>query len=48
MKWPWRDADRDGAPDDYPIDTYNEMFLAWIALMLTGIFIFVVLGYVSG
>jgi hypothetical protein len=35
MRWPWRDGDKDGKPDDYPLDTWKEFFLAWIGICLS-------------
>ncbi len=48
MRWPWQDRDEVKGPDDYPLDSYMEWYVAWIAIMLTGILVFVILGYVSG
>ena len=48
MRWPWQDRDKVKGPDDYPLDTYNELYMFWIGLMLTGILFFVVLGYIVG
>lgn len=48
MRFPWQDKDNDGEPDDYPLDSFMEMYVAWIAVMLTGILFFVILGYVAG
>ena len=46
MRWPWRDYDNDGEPDDYFGDTYLELVLAWIAVCLTFLVIVTVLYYV--
>ena len=49
MRWPWRDRDpKDGQPSDYPLDSFLEMYVAWIAMMLTLIAVFVVMGYFFG
>ena len=49
MRWPWQDKNpKDGRQDDYPLDSFMEIYVAWIAIMLTGIFFFVVLGYIVG
>ena len=39
MRWPWQDkiGPWDGKPDDYPTDTYVEIFLLWIAVALTAL-----------
>lgn len=48
MKWPWQDiSPKDGKPDDYPFDTFTEMYLAWIAMMLTVIVILGILGFIG-
>ena len=47
MRLPWQDKDNVPGPDDRPLDTYMEWYVAWIAVMLTGILVFVILGYVS-
>jgi hypothetical protein len=48
MRFPWQDKDNDGRPDDYPFDTFGEIYLAWIAVALTGILFFIILGYIIG
>ncbi len=49
MRFPWQDKSPiDGKPDDYPLDSFMEMYVAWIAIMLTGILFFVALGYFTG
>ncbi len=49
MRWPWQDVNpKDGEIDDYPFDTWKEIFLAWIALVLTGLLVLGIIGYVSG
>ena len=46
MRWPWRDYDNDGEPDDYFGDTNLELVLAWIAVCLTFLVVVTVLYYV--
>ena len=46
MRFPWQDKDPvDGKPDDYPLDTWNEIWLAWIGLMLTFMVLMAVASY---
>ena len=44
MKLPWQDKDKDGEIDDYPFDTWTEIFLAQIAFSLA---ILVILAIIS-
>ncbi len=49
MRFPWQDKRPvDGLPDDYPVDTWGEIYLLSIAIILGGILFFVILGYVTG
>ena len=49
MRFPWQDKDPvDGKPDDYPFDTWTEIWVAWIAIMLTGILAFALIGHFFG
>ncbi len=48
MRFPWQDKrPLDGKPDDYPIDTWGEIYLLGILGVLILIAFFVVLGYVT-
>lgn len=49
MRFPWQDkSPHDGKPDDYPFDTWMEIWVATIGITLIGILFFVILGYLSG
>ncbi len=48
MRWPWQDKDNDGKPDDYPFDTWTEIFLAQIAFSLAVLVVLAILGFIIG